>query len=130
MTSILLILLLLSQIVPSTGSNQTMCISNFSVNDPMRGSFGIWVSLVSLFFLGLSLLHGIYCWGDMASIVLPSYAIPSTPIYVWCDVIVPVGKGKIFFLSLGMHVMSENESQSFWGSGMEIMLLRVPLFMF
>jgi hypothetical protein len=41
-------------------------------------------------------------------------------------VVFSVGKGMTHFMSLGMLVAGENDSQSFWGLDLEIMLLRAP----
>ena len=103
-------------------------ISNFSAIGLVRDSSEILVSLASLFFLSLPLIRGIHFWGDKDYTILPSCAVPSTSSYAQCDVIIPVGKGKFPFLSLRMPVVSENESQPLWGSGMVIMPLRVPFF--
>jgi hypothetical protein len=68
--------------------------------------------------------------GDRDSTILPSSEGPSTLGPARCDVIIPVDKGKTPFVSLGMHVVSENESQLLRGSGLEIIPLRTPLIMF
>jgi hypothetical protein len=128
--SILLILLPPSWLVPSIGSSRTTRISNFSATDLVRSSFGTWVSPTSWFFLGLPLLRGIYCWEDRAATILPFCSGPSTLGSARCDTFASVGKEKTPFGFSGAPVVSENESQSFWGSGLEIMLLRVPFLMF
>jgi len=128
-TSILLILLPLSQLVCSKGYRRTTQISNCSTIGRAHGSCEIWVSPTSLFFLGFPLLWGICFWGKRASTILPSYVVPSTPSSVQCDVSIPLGKRKIPLSSLGMPVVSENESQSLWGLGLAILPLHAPLFM-
>jgi hypothetical protein len=122
-TSILLVLLLLYQFFSCIGSNRTLHISNFSTNHLAHGSSGIQIFPTSSFFFGLSLLQGICYWGDMASIILPSCAGPSTPSFTQCDVIIPASKGRTPFVSLGMFVTSEKESQSIWGSSLVILPL-------
>ena len=47
---------------------------------------------------------------------------------MWCDVIIPTGKWKNPFVSLGMSVVSEKECQSLWGSVLAILPVHTPLF--
>jgi hypothetical protein len=70
--SVLLLLPQISRVVPSMGSSRIARMSNSSMADFAHGSLGTWVSPASLFFLGLPLLWGIFCWGDRASNILPS----------------------------------------------------------
>jgi len=72
-------------------------------------------SLASLFFLGLPILQGIFCRGDEDSTIFPPYASLFASGFTWFDMIVSVGKRITPFMSLGILVAGENESQSFWG---------------
>jgi hypothetical protein len=104
-------------------------MSSSSATDLARGSSENQASPASLFFLGLPLLRGIFCWGDGASTIFPPYASLSTSGSAWFDLIVSVGKGITPFASLGMPVAGENNSQSFWGLDLAILLLHAPFLM-
>jgi hypothetical protein len=105
-------------------------ISDSSTADLTRGSLGTKVSPSSLLFFGLPLLQGIYCWGDRA-FVIPSFcAVSSNMASTRCDISLSARKGKPLFISLGMTIVSNNESQSLWGSFLSLMPLCMPFIMF
>jgi hypothetical protein len=110
MTSVLLVILQLSRLVPSTGSNRITHISDSSTTDLACGSLGTQVSSASLFFFGLPLLLGIYYWEERASDVFPSRTVFSTTTSMWCDITLSVDREKSLFGSLGMPTVSKNES--------------------
>jgi hypothetical protein len=85
-------------------------ISNYSEVDFTHSLFGTWIFPASLFFLGLPLLRGIFCWGDKVSNVFPFCITYSTPGSKRCYILASTGKGENPFGSLGAPVVSENES--------------------
>jgi hypothetical protein len=126
---IFLVLLLPSWLNLPVDSSRMACMSSSSAIDLARVSSKNRASTTSLFFLGLPLLRGICCCGDKASTIFPSYASHSASCFMWFDLVFYVGKGLTPFTSLGMAVVGENDTQSFWGLDLEIMLLHLPFLM-
>jgi hypothetical protein len=124
-----LFILLSSWLNPPEGSNRMTCMSSSSSFDLTSVFSRNRASTTSLFFLGLPLLRGIFCQGDRAYIIFPSYENPFSLGSAWFDLVFSTGKGITPFTSLGMHVLGDNNSQSFWGLDLAILLLCMPFLM-
>jgi hypothetical protein len=101
-------------------------MSSSSATDLARGSSKTHASMVSLSFLGLPLLRRFFFLGEDPPTVFPSCLNPSTSDSACFDLVFYVGKRKSPFMSLGMSVVGGNNSQSFWGSDLVVLLLCMP----
>jgi len=95
------------------GLNRIACMSNSSKTNFSRGSLRTRVSPISLFFLGLPLLQGIFCWGERDSSVISSSAALPASASARRSVTLSTGRGRSPFGYLGMHAESRNKSQLF-----------------